>query len=82
MKQMDLATFEDEEVTGVERAADSARPHDRMQLIDEQNNLPLVHRLGGLDLLEHRLESLLEFTPVLRTGYQGRQIERQESFVL
>ena len=42
-----------------------------MQLVDEQQDASL----GGLDLLEHRLQALLELTTVFRAGDQRAHVE-------
>src|SRR5436190_16970381 len=42
-----------------------------MELVHEEDDLAL----GGLDLLEHGLEALLELTAVLRSGEQGADVE-------
>ncbi len=49
-----------------------------MQLVDEQDNLPLRR----LDLLDHRLEAIFELSPVLRPRHQGAHVERAEALVL
>jgi hypothetical protein len=46
-----------------------------VQLVDEQDD----RALGIADLLEHRLEPVLEFSPVLGTGDQGADVERDDA---
>jgi hypothetical protein len=43
-------------------APSAARAHDRVQFVDERDD----PALAGLDLVEHRLEALLELAAVLR----------------
>ena len=61
-----------QQVGGVHRALGGAGADDRVQLVDEQDDLAL----GLLDLLEHRLEPLLELAAVLGAGDQGADVER------
>ena len=51
---------------------------DRVELVDEEDDLPL--RVG--DLLEHRLEPLFELAAVLRAGDQRAHVERDDALVL
>ena len=67
-----------EHVRGVHRALGRARADDRVQLVDEQDDL--AGRLG--DLLEDRLQPLLELAAVLRAGHQRAQVERDDALVL
>ena len=61
-----------EHVAGVHRGvATGARTDDRVQLVDERDDLPA----GVLDLLEHGLEPLLELAAVLRAGDHRGQVE-------
>ena len=53
-----------EHVAGVHRALGGAGADDRVQLVDEHDDLAL----GVGDLLEHRLEPILELAAVLRAG--------------
>jgi hypothetical protein len=59
-------------VRRVDRALGSPRSHDRVELVDEEDDLPL----RVLDLLEHRLQPLLELAAVLGAGEQGADVER------
>ena len=56
---------------GVHRALGGARADDRMELVDEEDQVVR----GALDLLDHRLQALLELAPVLRPGDHPRQVE-------
>ena len=67
-----------EQVGRVHRALCRARADDRVQLVDEQDDLAL----GVLDLLEHGLEALLELAAVLGTGDERAKVERDDALVL
>ena len=67
-----------EQVGRVHRAFGRARADDRVQLVDEQDDLAL----GVLDFLEHGLEPLLELAAVLGAGDQRAQVERDDALVL
>ena len=67
-----------EHVAGVHRAFGLARADERVHLVDEDDELP--SRVG--DLLEHRLEALLELAAELRAGDQRAEVERDEPLVL
>ena len=60
-----------EQVGGVHRPIGLARADDQVQLVDEQDDPPL--RLG--DVLEYRLETLLELAAELGTGDQRPDVE-------
>src|SRR3954453_7964123 len=53
------------------------RAHDRVQLVDEEEDPPL----GGDDLLEDGFQALLELAAVLRPRDQGAHVEREDRFV-
>ncbi len=61
----------------VDRALGRARTHQRVDLVDEQNDVA-----AGADLLEDLLQPLLEVTAVTRPGHQGAQVQRVEVLVL
>ncbi len=63
-------------VGGVDGALGRPRPDERVQLIEEEYD---VLRLA--DLLHHGLQALLELAAVLRTGYEGSQVELQQALV-
>ena len=63
-----------EQVRGVDRALGGAGADDRVQLVEEQDDLPA--RLG--DLLEDGLQALLELAAVLRAGEQRADVERDD----
>ena len=75
---LQLATRERglEHVARVDRAFRRARTHERVQLVDEQDDL-LV--LG--DLVHDRLEALFELTAILGAGDDRRHVERQHAVV-
>ena len=64
-----------EQVGGVDGAFGGARADDRVQLVEEQDHAAL--RLG--DLLEHRLQPVLELAAVLRAGDQRADVERDHA---
>ena len=61
-----------QQVRGVHRALGRARADERVQLVDEEDDLALRR----LDLLEHRLEPLLELAAELRAGDERAHVER------
>ena len=65
-------------VRRVHRAFGRAGADDGVQLVDEQDDLAL----GVGDLLEHRLQALLELAAVLRAGDQRAHVERDDPLVL
>ena len=66
-----------QQVRRVDRALGRARADDRVQLVHEQDDPAL--RL--LDLLEHRLQPVLELAAVLRAGDQRADVERDHAAV-
>jgi hypothetical protein len=67
-----------EEVAGVHRPLGGAGTHDRVQLVDERDDLALA--VG--DLLQDGLEPLLELASVLGAGEHRAQVERDQSLPL
>ena len=65
-------------VRRVHRAFGRAGADDGVELVDEQDDLAL--RVG--DLLEHRLQALLELAAVLRAGDERAHVERDDALVL
>ena len=65
-------------VRRVHRAFGRAGADDGVQLVDEEDDLAL--RVG--DLLEHRLQPLLELAAVLRAGDERAHVERDDPLVL
>ena len=65
-----------EHVGRVDRALGRARPHQRVQLVDEQHDVAV---LG--DLVHHRLEPLLELPAVLGARDHRRHVQRQHPMV-
>ena len=62
-----------QQVRGVHRALGRAGPDDRVELVDEQDDLAL----GVLDLLEDGLEPLLELAAELGAGDERAEVERR-----
>jgi hypothetical protein len=67
-----------EEVAGVRRALGAAGADDGVELVDEEQDAPLAL----LDLVEHRLQALLELAAVLGAGEQRAHVEREDGAVL
>ena len=67
-----------QEVGGVDRALGGAGADDRVQLVDEEDDL--AGRV--LDLREHGLEPLLELAAVLRSGEERADVERPDALAL
>ena len=63
---------------GVDRALGRAGADDRVQLVDEEDDLAL----GVLDLGEDGLQPLLELAAVLRPGEQRADVERPDALAL
>ena len=63
-----------EHVAGVHGALGGAGADDGVQLVDERDDLAL----GVGDLLQHRLQPLLELAAVLRAGDHRSEVERDE----
>ncbi len=65
-------------VAGVHRSLGTTGADDRVQLVDERD-----HLAGGVgDLLEHRLQTLLELAAVLGTGEHRADVERDQALAL
>ena len=67
-----------EHVAGVHRALGRAGADDGVQLVDEQQD----PALAGLDLLQHRLQPLLELAAVLGARDQRAHVEGEDRLVL
>ena len=67
-----------EQVRGVHRALGGAGADDRVELVDEQDDLAVA----VLDLLEDGLEPLLELATELGAGDERAQVERDDALVL
>ena len=65
-------------VRRVHRPFGRAGADDRVQLVDEEDDLAL----GVGDFLEHRLQPLLELAAVLRAGDERAHVERDDALVL
>ena len=66
-----------EHIAGIHRAVGLAGADDRMQLINEKQNLAVA----SLDVLEDSLETLLEFAAVLGARDQGSHIQGKDLFI-
>ena len=66
-----------QDARGVDRALRGTRAHQRVQLVDEQDDVA-----AGADLLEHLLQPLLEVTAVAGARDQRSQVQRVELLVL
>ena len=53
-----------------------ARTHQRVQFVDEQNDLPF----GLGDLFQHRFQALFKFAAEFRARHQCRQIQGHQPF--
>ncbi len=75
---LDLAAGESglENVGGVERALGRAGPHQRVQLIDEDDGVLVLHQL-----LHDGLQPLFELAAILRSGDDQREVQRQDALV-
>ena len=62
---------------GVDRALGGTRTDERVQLVDEQDDVA-----AGVDLLEDLLQALLEVTAVAAAGHQRTEVEGVELLVL
>ncbi len=67
-----------EHVGGIDRALGAARTHDGVHLVDEGDDLAF----GIGDLLEHRLQALLELAAVLGSGHHGPDVKGHHALVL
>ena len=67
-----------EEIRRVHRAFGGAGADDRVQLVDEADDLAVRLR----DLLEHGLQPVLELAAILRAGDDGADVERDQPLVL
>ena len=65
-------------VGSVNRAFGRARAHQRVQLVDEEDDLAL----RVFDLLQHRLEAIFKLAAILRARQHRAQIERHHALVL
>ena len=65
-----------EDVGGVERAFGRPRADQRVQLVDEHDDVRVVGQL-----LHDRLEALFELTAILRAGDDQRDVEREDPLV-
>ena len=66
-----------EDRRGVDRALGGTRTDERVQLVDEQDDVA-----AGVDLLEHLLQALLEVTAVTAACHQRTEVKRVELLVL
>ena len=75
---LDLAARERrlQDVGGVQRAFGRTRAHQRVQLVDEDDGVLILHQL-----LHDGLEALFELAAVLGAGHDQRKIQRQNALV-
>ncbi len=67
-----------EHVGGVHRSLGRSSAHEGVHLVDESDDLAL----GTGDLLEHRLQTVLELAPILGAGHQAPDVESNHPLVL
>lgn len=67
-----------EHIGGVHGPFGRPGAHQGVQFVDEQDDLPL----GGLHLLDHRLETVFELAPVLGAGDEGAHVQGHQPPVL
>ena len=66
-----------DDVARVDRAFGGARADERVELVDEQDDLAA----RAADLIHDALHALFELAAILRAGHQAREIERDDAFV-
>lgn len=66
-----------EDRRGIDGTFGSTRADERVQLVDEQDDVA-----AGVDLLEHLLQALLEVTAVTAAGHERAEVEGVELLVL
>ena len=78
--QMQFATGQHglEKIGGIHCPFRRARSHDRMQLIDEQQDLSLCR----LHLFEDRFQTFFELAAKLCAGHQRSHVEGDDAFLL
>src|SRR5215213_3539768 len=64
-------------VRSIDCAFGSARANERVQLVDEENDLSL----GALDLFQNRFESIFKFATILRACQHRAEVESDQSLV-
>ncbi len=67
-----------QQVGGIHGAVRLAGADEGVHLVDEQDDIAF----GGRDLVQHRLQPLLELAAVLGAGDEGAEVERQQLLVL
>ena len=67
-----------QEVGGVQRSLRGSGAHQRVKLVDEQDDLPFRPR----DLFQDRLEPLFELTAILRPREKSAEVQRDHAAVL
>src|SRR5699024_3642672 len=66
-----------EDAGGVDRALGGTGPDERVDLVDEQDDVA-----AGADLLEHLLQALLEIAAVAGARHEGAEVQRVQLLVL
>ena len=66
-----------EEIRRVNRTLSCSRSNERMELVNEEDELPV----RALDLSQDRFESILEFTAIFRTCNECSKVQRDEFFI-
>ncbi len=76
--QLDLAAGKRrlQDIRSVDGPFRAARADDRMDLVDEQEHLAVLHDLG-----EHSLDALLKLAAVFRPGHHAGQIQGHDAFL-
>src|SRR5690606_35314421 len=65
-----------EDVASIERSACSTRSNDSMQLIDEEDYIPVL-----LEFVHYRLHPFFELTTILCTCYEGSKVKRDHTLI-
>ena len=66
-----------EHIAGVDGSLGRARPNERVQLVDKENNLAI----GFFDFLEHGLEPVFKLAAKLGSGQHRTQVQRDHALI-